>query len=101
MCDVRCPYCGIEQNIDHDDGSYGYKEDETYQQECQGCENTFAYTTSISFCYEAAQAPCMNGSDHVWKITESDYSYLNRADGKNTLCTLRCMWCDEEKMEWV
>lgn len=101
MYDIACPYCGAEQDIDHDDGGYGYEEDRTYQQECQRCETTFAYTTSVSFCYETAQAPCMNGSDHAWKITEGDYSYLKRFDGKNTLRTLRCKWCDEEKMEWV
>ena len=38
--DVYCPYCGAEQEINHDDG-YGYEEDRRYQQQCGECEKTF------------------------------------------------------------
>ena len=63
MSDVDCPYCGEPQEINHDDG-YGYSEDEIYEQECSNCEKTFAYTTSISFYYEATKADCLNGGEH-------------------------------------
>jgi hypothetical protein len=33
MSDVKCPYCGTEQEINHDDG-YGYDEGKYYEQEC-------------------------------------------------------------------
>lgn len=63
MSDVECPYCGDEQEINHDDG-YGYEEDKTHEQECGSCEKTFAYTTCISFDYTASKADCLNGSPH-------------------------------------
>lgn len=50
MSDVTCPYCGKEQEIDHDDG-YGYEEDGDYEQECIHCGETFKFLTNISFSY--------------------------------------------------
>ena len=66
MSDVECPYCGKYQEINHDDG-YGYQEGEIFNQECDDCEKTFAYTTSILFSYDAEKADCLNGGDHNWK----------------------------------
>lgn len=63
MSDVECPYCGEEQEINHDDG-YGYEEGRTYEQECADCEKNFAFTTSISFYYDASKADCLNGAEH-------------------------------------
>ena len=64
--DVQCPYCEKWQDICHDDG-YGYEEDQTHEQECSDCCMTFAFTTSISFYYEANKAPCLNDGEHEWK----------------------------------
>ena len=68
MYDVECPYCRVEQEINHDDG-YGYEEGETFQQECHNrtCGKTFAFTTDISFYYSVHHAPCLNGGEHEWK----------------------------------
>ena len=66
--DVECPYCGAEQDICHDDG-YGYAEDEAHEQECNDCEKTFSFTTSISFSYVATKAECLNGGEHQYKPT--------------------------------
>jgi DNA-directed RNA polymerase subunit RPC12/RpoP len=63
MNDIECPYCGADQEINHDDG-YGYEEGKTHEQECGDCGKNFAYTTSISFYYEAAKADCLNGLPH-------------------------------------
>lgn len=65
MSDVKCPYCGEPQEINHDDG-YGYNEDDLYHQECS-CGKTFGFRTSISFHYEVLEVPCLNGGDHDWK----------------------------------
>jgi len=65
--DVVCPYCGEEQEINHDDG-YGYEEDELYQQECN-CGKTFVYTTAIIFNYDVYKAPCLNGGSHKMRKT--------------------------------
>lgn len=59
MSDVKCPYCGNEQEINHDDG-YGYNEDEDYEQHCVSCDKAFKFTTTISFSYSVQ---CQEG-DH-------------------------------------
>lgn len=59
MNDVKCPYCGTEQEINHDDG-YGYQEDEEYTQSCVNCDEEFLFRTSISFKYDVM---CRDG-DH-------------------------------------
>ena len=87
MSDIKCPYCGHEQEINHDDG-YGYDEDETHQQECCNCEKTFTFTTSISYFYEAFKAPCLNGSDHRFEPTVTVPKYWTK---------MRCEWCGEER----
>ena len=66
MSDVRCPYCNEPQEIVHDDG-YGYEEDKIHEQECGKCEKAFAFTTFISFYYEAHKAECLNGGEHDWE----------------------------------
>lgn len=66
--DVECPYCGYEQDINHDD-EYGYSEDETYNQQCGNCDNHFVFTTSIHFYYNVEKADCLNGSEHKYKPT--------------------------------
>lgn len=67
---VKCPYCGEEQYIDHEDG-YGYEENQTYNQTCCNCEKVFAYQTSIHFSYDVKKCGCMNGEDHKWKLTST------------------------------
>lgn len=66
--DIECPYCGDEQDINHDDG-YGYSEGVLHNQQCSNCEKTFSFTTAISFDYEVYKAPCLNGGEHDWKPT--------------------------------
>ena len=66
--DIECPYCGAEQEINHDDG-YGYEEDTAFEQECGSCEKTFAFTASIIFMHEAKKADCLNGGEHKYKPT--------------------------------
>ena len=51
MSDVKCPYCGLEQSINHDDG-YGYEENEDHEQTCKKCDKPFIFTTTISFSYD-------------------------------------------------
>ena len=63
MADPRCPYCGEQQEIDHDDG-YGYSEDTAHEQECSDCEMHFTFRTTISFDYDTAKAACLNGAKH-------------------------------------
>ncbi len=70
MNDTECPYCGAGVEINHDD-SYGYEEDQIHQQKCGECEKTFAFTTSISFHYDASKADCLNGAEHKYKLTNT------------------------------
>jgi endogenous inhibitor of DNA gyrase (YacG/DUF329 family) len=87
MNDVKCPYCGADVEINHDDG-YGYDEDEIHQQECPECEKVFVYTTSISISHDASKADCLNGADHKWKPTKA---YPKR------FIKMRCLGCGEER----
>jgi hypothetical protein len=59
MSDVKCPYCEVEQEINHDDG-YGYGDGEEYEQSCTDCHKEFKFTTSVSFDYKVE---CQSG-DH-------------------------------------
>ena len=60
MSDIKCPYCGIWQDVDHDDG-YGYDESETHSQDCINCGKEFDFTTSVTYSYSAY---CKSESDH-------------------------------------
>ena len=51
LSDIKCPYCGQEQEINHDDG-YGYDEGEEHEQDCVECARPFKFFTSISYHYE-------------------------------------------------
>ena len=51
MSDVKCPYCGEDEEINHDDG-YGYEEDKSHEQYCSSCDKEFKFTTSVRFSYE-------------------------------------------------
>lgn len=81
MGDVICPYCGKEQEINHDDG-YGYEDGEDYEQECVECEKTFKFTTSILFCYSVCceseedhdyEQATTKGCEHIWSCTKCDH----------------------------
>ncbi len=84
--DVKCPYCGADQEINHDDG-YGYEEGEEHEQECV-CGEVFIFTTSISYTYAEY---CREG-DHemepfgekwpgMYGCTRCEY-YEKKGDGK-------------------
>lgn len=87
MSDVKCPYCGHEQDIDHDDG-YGYEEGKMHQQECSECEKTFAYQTGIIFHYWPRKADCLNGADHEYERT---FTYPRE------LTKMRCNVCWQKR----
>ncbi len=55
MKDVKCPYCGLYQDINHDDG-YGYDDSQTHEQQCPKCDQTFLYDTFIHFSYEVRKS---------------------------------------------
>lgn len=63
--DVECPYCGVGNDICHDDG-YGYDESRPHNQECHACGRTFVYRTTICYYYDVEEAPCLNGGEHQW-----------------------------------
>jgi len=87
MEDVNCPYCGFEQEIDHDDG-FGYDECGKWEQECVSCEKVFIYTTYISFSYEVSKADCLNGEKHSYEKTNTFPAALSR---------MKCVDCGHER----
>ena len=82
MSDVKCPYCGHEQEINHDDG-YGFEEDEQHEQECTNCGRRFEFTTSIIYSYSVH---CKHKSEHqmvneykdLWECEKCDYYEVRR-----------------------
>jgi len=87
MDDIECPYCGTEQEINHDDG-YGYEEDRLHEQECGSCYKTFTYCTSVYFSYRAYQADCLNGGVHIFKKTMTVPRNYTK---------MRCTMCEETR----
>ena len=79
MSDINCPYCGFDQEINHDDG-YGYNEDESFEQECVSCDKTFKFTVHISFLYSAycqpedhKMEPCGDRWPKLWECTVCEH----------------------------
>ena len=85
--DIECPYCGKEQDIDHDDG-YGYEEGTLHHQECCSCGKVFGYYTEISFNYEVKKCSCLNGGKHKWKLSDTIPKKYSK---------MVCSECDEER----
>ena len=79
MSDVNCPYCGAEQEINHDDG-YGYDESIEYKQYCVSCDKGFKFETSFSISYEVfcdgdhdmEQSPVAKHSK-MWSCSRCDH----------------------------
>ena len=87
MNDIECPYCGTEQEINHDDG-YGYDEGSLNQQNCVECDKIFGYTTTLSYDYDVVATPCLNDeAEHQLKRTRHYPPEYQR---------MRCTVCDEE-----
>lgn len=85
--DVKCPYCGADNEICHDDG-YGLEEGVKHQQECRECERTFVYDTTICLYYEAYPAPCIDSGKHKWEETRTIPRCMRK---------LECSVCGETK----
>mgnify|MGYP003437627122 CR=1 FL=1 len=87
MSDIECPYCGKEQDINHDDGA-GYTEGVAEQQTCDDCGNTFAYTTEISFSHTAYKADCLNDGEHDYQLTHTSPKEFSK---------MECSMCDDSR----
>ncbi len=96
MCDIECPYCGEEQEINHDDG-YGYSEDDLHQQQCGDCDKVFSYTTCISFVYEAEKAPCLNDKNFKHDFTKETHTKSWYEDEITRSCEL-CNYKETENL---
>ena len=70
MSDMKCPYCGANQEVCHDEGQ-GYEEGVRHEHECSECDKTFVFETHISFDYEPSKADCLNGYEHELEFRKS------------------------------
>jgi hypothetical protein len=77
MKEIKCPYCGVEMDLNHDDGQ-GYDENIIHTDYCSKCKKNFVYTTSISFDYYPEKADCLNGSEHDFKPTNTFPKFLTK-----------------------
>jgi len=87
MKDIECPYCGISQDVDHDEGR-NYAQDETHQMQCGNCEKYFVFQTHISFSYSPEKADCLNGHEHDYQPTHTSPKCASK---------MRCTMCDDER----
>lgn len=88
MDSVECPYCGSEEEINHDDGGY-YDQDVTHQMQCNNCEKNFVFTTSIRFTYYPEKADCLNDGKHCYVPTHTIPKVLTR---------MKCCMCDDTRV---
>lgn len=68
MSDLKCPYCGFEQEVYHDDDE-NYKEGVSHKMECYECEKSFVFVTCITADFFPYKADCLNGGKHKWKYS--------------------------------
>lgn len=87
MSDFECPYCGEDQEVNHDDGA-GYAEDVAHEHWCRACDKRFVFHTFISLSYEAKAADCLNDGNHDWRPTHTIPKSATR---------LQCRMCDEAR----
>ena len=88
MHKAECPYCGENNEINHDDG-FGLEDDQQWEQECKYCGKIFIFQSSTQWYFHAEKAPCLNGEDHNWvKIVGAPREYL--------IGRQRCSYCGKE-----
>ena len=87
MSDMECPYCGDQQEVNHDDG-HGYAEGVKHHHYCTYCGKAFVFETFIHMAYEPARADCLNDGQHVWTPTQTWPKHRTR---------MVCSHCDEER----
>lgn len=87
MDEVKCPYCGFEQYVDHEDG-YGFKEDEINIQACPLCDKYFAYVTTVTYSYDVRKCDCQNDGNHKWELTMTSPKCFSK---------MHCAECGEER----
>jgi hypothetical protein len=87
MSDMNCPYCGVQQSVNHDDG-HGYEEGVLHEHECSACEKTFVFNTGIRFYYTPYKADCLNGADHDFKFAPAIPTQYSK---------MRCRGCGFER----
>ena len=67
---IKCPYCDIGIDIEHDD-EYGYDDSTKHQYECPACDNVFVFTPSVSIYINPQKADCLNDGKHDYKMTNT------------------------------
>jgi hypothetical protein len=85
--DLQCPYCGADQEVNHDDGA-GYDENKLHEQDCRECGKTYVFETLISVDYTPHKADCLNGAEHILKFRKS---------WPHTHSRMCCQDCDYER----
>lgn len=92
--DLECPYCGVWNEVCHDDGQ-GYEENIEHEMSCSFCEKSFVFYTEIIYSYTPQKADCLNGEEHVYVPTTTFPIEFTK---------MRCLMCGGErkptKEEW-
>ena len=67
---LECPYCGEGLEVCHDDG-FGYEENIKHEMQCDNCDKSFVFQTSIMYHYEPEKAECLNDGGHEYVLTNT------------------------------
>jgi hypothetical protein len=76
VSDIKCPDCGTENEINHDDGQ-GYEEDLEHTQDCSSCNVEFKFSTSIMYCYEVF---CGEDTPHKLELYKDDFYFCENCE---------------------
>lgn len=95
--DIKCPYCGAENEICHDDGQ-GYDEGVINDQECHVCGKNFVFTTSVVCYYDARRADCLNDGEHKYTPTHTYPREFSQMECRSCGCTRPCTEAEMEKI---
>ena len=75
MTDITCPYCGTEQEVNHDDGC-GYDENEDHTHICSACSKEFIFNTTIMYHYSVMCQPY----DHKLTLFKDNVYFCDNCD---------------------
>ena len=68
--DMQCPYCGAPQEVNRDSSDW-YEENIKHDHQCRKCEQSFVFTTSITFSFTPYKAKCIDTDEHKFAITHT------------------------------
>ena len=88
MSNVRCPYCGKEQDVG-DNVDCERIENDIFNAICEKCENEFVFSVQVTYDIVARKADCLNGAAaHKYEQTHTYPLFC---------ISMRCTVCEKSR----